>query len=106
MRRIPFASTVASLMYVMFCTRPDIYYAVGIVGRYQSNLRLDHGTAIKIILKYLRRTRDYMLVYEAKDLILIRDTDFDLQADKDSRKSTLGSLFTLNKGVVVWRSIK
>ena len=35
MSRIPFASTVGSLMYAMLCTRPDICYAVGIVSRYQ-----------------------------------------------------------------------
>ncbi|KAA0033235.1 gag/pol protein [Cucumis melo var. makuwa] len=60
MRRIPYASAVGSLMYLMLCTRPDICYAVGIVSR---------------------RTRDYMLVYEAKDLILIGYTDSDFQTD-------------------------
>ncbi|TYK25815.1 gag/pol protein [Cucumis melo var. makuwa] len=49
---------------------------------------------------------DYMLVYGSKDLILIGYTDSDFQADRDSRKSTLGSVFTLNGGAVVWRSIK
>ncbi|KAA0047457.1 gag/pol protein [Cucumis melo var. makuwa] len=105
MRRIPYASTMSSLMYVMLCTRLDICYAVGIVSRYQSNPGLDHWTTVKIILKYLRRTRDYMLVYGAKDLILIGYTDSDFQTDKDSKKSTLGSVFTLNEGAVVWRSI-
>ncbi|KAA0067938.1 gag/pol protein [Cucumis melo var. makuwa] len=42
MRRIPYASTVGSLMYVMLYTRLDIYYAVGIVSRYQSNPGFDH----------------------------------------------------------------
>ncbi|TYK11909.1 gag/pol protein [Cucumis melo var. makuwa] len=69
MRRIPYASAVGSLMYVMLYTRPDICYAVGIVSRYQSNPGLDHWTA-------------------------------------DSKKSTSGSVFTLNGGAVVWRSIK
>ncbi|KAL4038590.1 hypothetical protein IC575_002212 [Cucumis melo] len=106
MRHIPYVSAVGSLMYVMLCTRPDICYAVGIVSRYQSNPGLDHWTAVKIILKYLRRTRDYMLVYGAKDLILTGYTDSDFQTDKDSRKSTSASVFTLNGGAVVWRSIK
>ncbi|TYK31055.1 gag/pol protein [Cucumis melo var. makuwa] len=106
MRRIPYASVVGSLMYVMLCTRPDICYAVGIVSRYQSNQGLDHWTVVKIILKYLRRTRDYMLMYAAKDLILTGYADSDFQTDKDSRKSTSGSVFTLNGGAVVWRSIK
>ncbi|TYK02840.1 gag/pol protein [Cucumis melo var. makuwa] len=85
MRRIPYASAVGSLMYAMLCTRPDICYAVGIVSR---------------------RTRYYMLVYGVKDLILIRYTDSDFQTDKDSRKSISGSVFTLNVGAIVWRSIK
>ncbi|KAA0062799.1 gag/pol protein [Cucumis melo var. makuwa] len=54
----------------------------------------------------LMRTRDYMLVYGSKDLILTRYIDSDFQTDRDSRKSTSGSVFTLNGGAVVWRSIK
>ncbi|KAA0048708.1 gag/pol protein [Cucumis melo var. makuwa] len=94
MRRIPYASAVGSLMYAMLCTMSDICYAVGIVSRYQSNPGLDHWMVVKIILKYLRRTRDYMLVYGAKDLILTGYTDSDFQTDKDSRKFTSGSVFT------------
>ncbi|KAA0047423.1 gag/pol protein [Cucumis melo var. makuwa] len=93
-------------MYAMLCTRPDICYSVGIVSRYQSNPRRDHWTAVKNILKYLRRTKDYILVYRSKDLILTGYTDSDFQIDKDARKSTSGSVFTLNGGAVVWRSIK
>ncbi|KAA0043001.1 gag/pol protein [Cucumis melo var. makuwa] len=47
-----------------------------------------------------------MLVYGAKDLILTGYTGSDFQTDKDSRKSTSGSVFTLNGGAVVWHSIK
>ena len=106
MRHIPYASAIGSLMYVMLCTRPDICYAVGIVGRYQSNPGLAHWTAVKTIFNYLRRTRDYMLVYGSKDLILVGYKDSDFQTDRDSRKSTSGLVFTLNGVAVVWRSIK
>ena len=34
MRHIPYASVVGSLMYAMLCTRPDIYYLVGMVSQY------------------------------------------------------------------------
>ncbi|KAL0559330.1 hypothetical protein IC582_003938 [Cucumis melo] len=81
MRYIPYASAVGNLMYA-------------------------HWTVVKNILKYLRRTRDYMLVYGSKDLILTGYTDSDFQTDRDSRKSTSSSVFTLNGGAVVWRSIK
>ena len=106
MRRVPYASAVGSLMYAMLCTRPDICFAVGIVSRYQSNPGFAHWIAVKNILKYLRRTRNYVLVYGNKDLILTGYTDSDFQTDIDSRRSTSGSVFTLNRGAVVWRSIK
>ena len=106
MRRVPYASAVGSLMYVMLCTRPDICYAVGIVSRYQSNPGRKHWEAVKHILKYLRRTRNYMLVYSGKDLNPIGYTDSDFQKDQDDRKSTSGSVFTLGGGAIVWRSVK
>ena len=77
MRRVPYASAVGSLMYTMLCTRPNICYAVGIVSRYQSNPGLDHLIAVKHILKYLRRMRNYMLMYSGGDLNPIGYTDSD-----------------------------
>ena len=62
--------------------------------------------AVKHILKYLSRMRDYMLVYSGGDLNPIGYTDSDFQSDKDSRKLTSRSIFTLGGGAVVWRSIK
>ncbi|TYK24002.1 gag/pol protein [Cucumis melo var. makuwa] len=79
MRKIPYASVIGSLMYAMLCTRPDICFLVRMVSRYQSNPRRDHWTVVKNILKYLRRTKDYMLVYGTKDLILTGYTDSDFQ---------------------------
>ena len=63
MRQVPYASVVGSLIYAMLCTKPDICYSVGMVSRYQSNLGPKHRQVVKHILKYLWRTRDYMLVY-------------------------------------------
>ncbi|KAL4011215.1 hypothetical protein IC575_028264 [Cucumis melo] len=105
-RKVPYASALGSLMYAMLCTRPDICFLVGMVRRYQSNLGCDHWTTVKNILKYLKRIKDYMLVYSTKDLILARYTDSDFQTDKDAKNSTSGSVFTLNGGAVVWRSVK
>ena len=98
MSRIPYASAVGSLMYAMLCTRPDICYAVGVVSRYQSDPGEEHWIAVKHILKYLRRTRDYMLVYSSGSLETIGFTDSDFQGDIDSRKSTSGYVFTLYGG--------
>ena len=106
MRHVPYASVVRSLMYAMLCTRPDICYAVGVVSRFQSNLGPNHWIAMKHILKYLRRTRDYVLVYSGDDLKIHGYTDSDFQGDRDSRKSTSGSVITLGGAVIVWKSVK
>ena len=95
MRKVSYAEVVGSLMYAMLCTRLDIYYVVGMVSRYQSNPGPAHQIAIKHILKYLKRTKDYMLVYSSTNLILVGNTDSDFQSDKDLGKSTFGYGFTL-----------
>ena len=44
-------------------------------------------------------------MYGAKDLIIIEYTDSDFQTDIDSRKSTSRSVFTMNAGEIIWKSI-
>ena len=56
MMKIPYASTVGSLMYAMVCTRPDIGYAIGVVSRFMSNPGKEHWNAVKWILRYLKGT--------------------------------------------------
>ena len=46
MKTVPYASAVGSLMYVMLCTRPDVFYSVRIVSRYQSNPGREHWIAM------------------------------------------------------------
>jgi len=106
MKEVPYASAVGSLMYAMLCTRPDICFAVGMVSRYRSNLGREHWTAVKHILKYLKKTRNYMLICQAESLIPIGYTDLDFQSDNDARKSTSGFVFTLGGGAISWRSVK
>nr|KYP56102.1 Retrovirus-related Pol polyprotein from transposon TNT 1-94 [Cajanus cajan] len=42
MQKIPYASAVGSLMYAQVCTRPDIAFIVGVLGRYLSNHGMQH----------------------------------------------------------------
>ena len=42
MERFSYASAVGSLMYAQVCTRPDIAYIVGMLGKYLSNPGMDH----------------------------------------------------------------
>ena len=72
----------------MLSTRPDICYIVGVVSRYQSDIGEEHWIVVKHILKYLRRTRDYMLVYSSGGLKTVGYTYSYFQGDIDSKKST------------------
>lgn len=57
-------------------------------------------------LKYLRRTKNDMLIYFGKDLTPIRYEDYDFQLDPDFKKSTSGYVFTQSGGAIIQRSVK
>ncbi|RVW29585.1 Retrovirus-related Pol polyprotein from transposon TNT 1-94 [Vitis vinifera] len=107
MKNIPYASAVGSLMYVHVCTIPDIAFAVGMLGRYQSNPSIDHWKAAKKVMRYLQGTKDYMLMYRrTNNLEVIGYSDSDYVGCIDLRKSTSRYVFMLAGEVVSWRSAK
>ena len=75
MAKVPYASTIGSLMYAILCTRLDIAYAVSVTSRFQSNPGLEYWIAVKATFKYLRRTKDLVLTYKESDLRLDNFTD-------------------------------
>ena len=78
-----------------------------LAGRYQSNPGVDHWTAVKNILKYLKRTKDMFLVYGGnKELIVNGYIDASFDIVPDDCKSQTGYVFILNGGVVSWCSSK
>ncbi|RVW36529.1 Retrovirus-related Pol polyprotein from transposon TNT 1-94 [Vitis vinifera] len=107
MQKIPYASAVGSLMYAQVCTRPDIAYIVGMLGRYLSNPGMDHWRAAKRVMRYLQRTKEYMLTYRRLDqLELIGYSDSDFAGCQDSRRSTSGYIYLLAGGAISWRFAK
>ncbi|KAL6312742.1 hypothetical protein AAG906_034897 [Vitis piasezkii] len=79
MERFPYASAIGSLMYAQVCTRPDIAYIVGMLGRYLSNPGMDHWKKAKWVMRYLQRTKDYMLTYRRSshlEIVGYSDSDF------------------------------
>ncbi|KAL4366243.1 hypothetical protein GQ457_05G027450 [Hibiscus cannabinus] len=107
MSQIPYASAIGSIMYAMICTRPDLSYALCMTSRYQENPGEGHWTAVKNILKYLRRTKDAFLVYGGEKELRIKGyTDASFQTDKDDSRSQSGFVFCLNGGAVSWKSSK
>ena len=107
MKTIPYASIVGSLMSAQICTRPDIAFIVGMLGRYQSNSGSDHWRVAKKVLRHLQRTKNYMLIYtRINNLELIGYADSDHNGCHDSQKSTSGYIFMFANGVVSWKSAK
>ncbi|XP_075096256.1 secreted RxLR effector protein 161-like [Nicotiana tabacum] len=107
MESIPYSSIVGSLMYALTCTRLNISFEVGMIGRYQSNPGIDHWKAAKKVLSYLKGTKDYMLMYRrSKHLEVVRYSNSDFVGCIDTRKSTFGCLFQLAEGAISWKSAK
>lgn len=107
MEKIPYASAIGSLMYAQVCTRPDIAFIVGVLGRYLSNPGVDHWNAAKRVMRYLKRTKDYMLTYRRSDrLEIIGYSDSDFAGCQDTKRSTSGYVFKLAEGVISWKSVK
>jgi len=98
MKKIPYVSAIGSLMYAQVCTRPDIAYIVGVLGRYLSNPGMDHWKAAKRVMRYLKRTRGYMLTYRRSDQLEITGfSDLDFAGCQDSLKSTAGYIFYVGR---------
>lgn len=109
MDKKPYARLVGSLMYAQICTRPDLAFAVGMLSRYQSNPGHEHWVAGKKVLRYLKRTKDNMLVYKKlkdQELEVIGYSDASYKADVDDLKSTSGYVFMMAGGAVSWKSVK
>ena len=107
MSKVPYASAIGSIIYAMISTRPDVFYALGVTNMHQSDPGESHWTAVKNILKYLRRTKDVFLVYGGEEeLVVTGYTDASFQTDKDVSKSLSGFVFKVNGGTVSWKSSK
>ncbi|XP_070026086.1 secreted RxLR effector protein 161-like [Nicotiana sylvestris] len=101
MKDVPYASVVGCLMYIQVCTRPDIAFAINMLGRFSSNPGWAHWVAAKKVMRYLQRTKDFMLVYKkVDDLDLLVYSDSDFAGCQDTMKSTSGYIFMLGGGSI------
>ena len=83
-------------MYAMLCTKPDIVFVVSVMSRYQAYPWEKHWLAIKLVLKYLRRTKDLVLSYGCQELNIQEYSYSDFQSDIDNRKSTSSFILMCN----------
>ena len=66
MSKVSYVNTVGCLMYLMVCTRPNISHAVSVVNRYMANQGKEHWNAVKWIFRYLKRTRDFGILFDKR----------------------------------------
>ena len=73
--------------------------AISLAGRYQSNPGVDHCSAVKNILRYLKRTKEMFLGYGGDKGFAVKgyvDASFD--TDLDDSKSQTGYVYILMVG--------
>jgi hypothetical protein len=64
MKVVPYSYTIEILQYAQVCTRPDLAFVTGLLGRFQSNPEIEHRKLVKKVLQYLQGTKGLMLTYE------------------------------------------
>ncbi|KAG5874320.1 hypothetical protein JTB14_016351 [Gonioctena quinquepunctata] len=92
-----FWSAVGSLMYLSVCPRgPDITFTVHFVSQAVSKPRYHHWEIVKRILKYIRGTLDYGIVYEPGECSFKLSVRFNYAGVSPS-KSTSGFICKMNQ---------
>jgi hypothetical protein len=102
-----YRSLVGALLYAAMVTRPDIAYAVQMLGRHLMASGEEHRTAAKRVLRYLKGTMDQGIVYGRRtdgNIRLVGYSDADWAGDRATRRSTTGYVFVLAGGAICWAS--
>ena len=79
MKNISYTLVVGNIMYVQVCTRLSITFVVIMLGRYQREPSMDHYRVANKVLRCLKGTKEYMLMYRQTDnleVIGYSDPDF------------------------------
>ena len=93
-----------SLNYLPTITRPDIAYAVSVLGRYNANPTVHYIDAAARVFSYLISIKTRGLVYRPGEFKVDAYADVDWQGCIDTRRSTTGQMFTIARSPVSWSS--
>nr|KAJ0192590.1 hypothetical protein LSAT_V11C800409070 [Lactuca sativa] len=101
-----YGKLIGSLRYLTN-TRPDLSYSVGVMSRYIEAPKLCHLKALNKILRYVKATKDFGLVYKTGgDKKIVGFSENSHGTDLDDRKGTIGTNFFSSGKVVTWSSQK
>ena len=93
MKVIPYASAIGSIKYAILCTRPIVYLSMSLSRWYDSDLGVDHWTAVKVILSYLRGLRKYFSIME----VIKSYVDASFYTDPDDSESQYGYILKVEQ---------
>lgn len=97
---------IGCLSYAVLGTRPDLCIAVSILSRYQNNASNVLLTALKRVLRYVKYTINYKLVYKCNSNLLLGYCDANWGGDLKDRRSTTGYCFKFADCLISWSSKK
>ena len=108
-----YRAIVGMLLYLSTNTRPDIAYAVSQVARFSAKPKKSHASAIKTILRYLKKTMNMGTIVKPTkhlQLHLYVDADFaglfkrEDDRNPDSVRSRTGYVILLSGWPIIWKS--
>jgi hypothetical protein len=79
---------------------------VGVLARFISKTNFEHWNAITCLMRYLKRTAHYGLLYQKYPVVIEGYSDTDWNTLSGDSLSTIGYVFTLGGGAICWKSKK
>lgn len=104
--KLPYQNLVGALMWLAVSTRPDIAHAVSLLSQYNTNYGQQHWVAAKRVLRYLKGTLNYGLVYRGTGESLAGYADADWASNIDDRRSFTGFAFVMANAAISWECRK
>ncbi|GKE94552.1 zinc finger, CCHC-type containing protein [Tanacetum coccineum] len=104
--QLEYSRVIGCLIYAMTCTRHDIAFAVSKLSRYTSNPSTHHWQEIQMVLKYLKKTIDYSLIYIGDPSVLKGYINASWISNAEDNSSTSGWVFLLGGCAISWASKK
>ena len=105
MENIPYRSAIGSLMYLAFCTRPDIASAISSLSRFNATPGKSHWEGVLYVMRYLKGTLASGIRYRmgaCTELWGFRDAGHLICPDVSRARASFD--FMSAGGVVSWQS--
>ena len=102
---------IEKLMYVVIHTRSNIVFALKRFNQYFNNFAIHHDKTMKILLRYIRSTIDFDIVYDLKlnnneNFKFKIFSNFDYAIDKLNKKSIFEYVYMFVEKSISWMSRK